>query len=234
MPPTARAAATSAPAAAPTPLAVVPEPMPTSLAAALALLQTRLPAVGKDKTARVSSEKGTYTYTYANLASLSRAAMPLLGALGLSFSAKPTMVEGGRFVLSYTLRHVSGEEDAGEWPLSDPTRVKPQAMGSEITYARRYSFCAITGLVADEDDDDGAAAGAGRDSGSGSGPYHDEPPARPPSGRNWVEEAKALTTEKQVVELGYEASAAGEFTGGVKTYLISRRQQLAAAGRGPA
>ncbi|HXM55359.1 MAG TPA: ERF family protein, partial [Candidatus Dormibacteraeota bacterium] len=36
----------------------------------------------------------------------------------------------------------------------------PQQMGSQVTYARRYSLLAITGVAAeDEDDDGGAAAG---------------------------------------------------------------------------
>jgi hypothetical protein len=123
-----------------------------SLAEALAMLQTRLPEIKKDQTANT----GTYSYTYADLAQVSRAVLPVLGGLGLSFSAKPTM-SGGQFVLAYRLLHVSGEDDTGEYPL--PTGGTPQSMGSAITYARRYCLCAVTG-VAPEDDDDGAAAQA--------------------------------------------------------------------------
>jgi hypothetical protein len=82
--------------------------------------------------------------------------LPLLGKHGLSFSTKPTMVDG-RFVLEYVLRHVSGQEDGGQWPLSVGT---PQQMGSAITYARRYALSAITGVAPDDSDDDGQAAAA--------------------------------------------------------------------------
>lgn len=234
MPTPAKAAQANAASAATTAARPGPEPFPATLAASLALLQTRLPVVGKDKTAKVTSEKGNYTYRYADLADISKAAMPLLGAVGLSFSAKPTLTDNGqRFVLAYTLRHVSGETDSGEYPLSDPARTKPQAMGSEITYARRYSFCSVIGLAPDADDDDAAAAQAGRSA----GPYQAEgPPPEPehvPSGRDWVTEAKALTTEQAVIDLGRAAHEAGEFTGAVKAFLVSRRQEVAAAARTP-
>lgn len=132
-------------------------PPPESLAAALAQLQAQLPDVRKGETAKVKSDKGSYTYTYANLADCSRAIMPKLANLGLSFSAKPTIIDG-RFTLAYVLRHVSGESDAGDYPLPDPNRSTPQQVGSAITYARRYALCAITGLSPDDDDDDGKAA----------------------------------------------------------------------------
>jgi hypothetical protein len=86
-----------------------------------------------------------------------------MGELGLSFSAKPTWVtreDGTReFVLAYTLRHVSGEQDEGEYPLgTNPSN--HQAIGSAITYGRRYCLCAITGAVAEHDDDGQAASQA--------------------------------------------------------------------------
>lgn len=123
------------------------------LAQALAKLQTRLPEIRKDQTANT----GSYSYSYADLAQITRVLMPILGELGLSFTAKPTTTADGRFVLAYKLLHVSGESEAGEYPL--PTSGGPQAIGGAITYARRYCLCAVTG-VAPEEDDDGAAAQA--------------------------------------------------------------------------
>jgi len=124
-----------------------------SLAAALARLQAELPEVGKENTANA----GTYSYSYADLAACSRAIMPLLAKHGLSFSAKPTFVEGG-FRLVYVLRHESGDADEGEYPLPDPVRSTPQQIGSAVTYGRRYALCAMTGLAPAQDDDDGKAA----------------------------------------------------------------------------
>jgi hypothetical protein len=129
---------------------------PASLAEALALLQTRLPEIKKSETANVRSEKGNYSYTYANLAGISKAILPLLGDVGLSWSCLPTLTAEGKFVLDYALLHVSGESRGGQYPL--PTSGTPQAVGGMITYARRYALCAATGVAPEEDDDDAAAA----------------------------------------------------------------------------
>jgi hypothetical protein len=127
---------------------------PLTLAEALAELQAALPDVGKGQTANA----GTYSYSYADLADCSTAIMPRLAAHGLSFSAKPTLTEDGRFVLRYVLRHASGEDDGGDYPLPDPTKASAQQVGSAITYARRYTLCAVTGLAPHGEDDDGKAA----------------------------------------------------------------------------
>jgi hypothetical protein len=113
---------------------------------ALANLQAELPKVGKNATAQYGK--------YADLADVSAVVLPLLGKYGLAFMAKPTM-DGGSFGLAYSLVHTSGEREDGFYPL--PVNGNSQQLGSAITYARRYSLCAVTGVAPDEDDD-GAAA----------------------------------------------------------------------------
>ena len=131
-----------------------------TLAAALAELQSKLPRIGKDKKAKVRTKTGAdYTYDYANLATVSREILPLLGESGLSFTARPTLREDGKFVLAYSLLHVSGEREDGVYPL--PSGGTPQEIGSAITYARRYCLCAVTGAAPDDDDDDAQAAETG-------------------------------------------------------------------------
>jgi ERF superfamily. len=122
-----------------------------TLASALAAFQLELPAIAKGNTANM----GTFTAKYADLADISRIVLPLLAKHGLSFSAKPTIDDQGRFVLSYVLRHSGGDSDAGVYPL--PANVSPQQVGSAITYARRYALSSITGIAPDEDDDGKAA-----------------------------------------------------------------------------
>jgi len=135
---------------------------PASLAAALALFQSQLPDVIAADEADIEAKEGkrSYRYRYANLADVSRVGMRMLGRYGLSFSAKPTMTPEG-FGLAYILRHTSGEEDGGFWPLPKPGTADPKTIGSHITYARRYCFQAVTGLAPAEDDDDADAASAG-------------------------------------------------------------------------
>lgn len=149
---------------------------PTTLAAALAQLQADLPDVGKGNTAEVQgTTKGgqpfKYKYKYADLADVSKAILPKLGPLGLSWITRPTITEAGKFVLAYELLHVSGDSRTGEYPLQLGT---PQEMGSAITYARRYALCSVTGVAPESDDDDGAHASQRRES------WDDAKPAQPP------------------------------------------------------
>jgi hypothetical protein len=136
-----------------------------SLAAALAAFQAELPRIHKDASAilegesKATGKKFTYGYKYAGLDNIVGIVLPLLGKHGLAFTSFPMLTDNG-FVLHYQLLHASGGVLAGAYPLPDPTRTKPQAVGSAITYARRYALCAVTGIAPDEDDD---AAEAERD-----------------------------------------------------------------------
>lgn len=135
-------------------------PAPETLASALARFQAKLPRIVKDETARVTGKdrEGNpvrYTYGYADLATVSEAVLPLLGSVGLAFTALPTMTPEG-FGLRYSLRHgASGEILDGFWPIKLGA---PQETGSAITYARRYSLMAAVGVFPADEDDDGAAA----------------------------------------------------------------------------
>lgn len=131
------------------------------LAAALAKFQAEMPTVAKTHTATVRSDKGSYSYTYADLADVTEAAMPLLSKQGLSFSCLP----GERVILG-VLMHSSGQYVTASLPISG---ANPQQVGSSLTYMRRYLLGCMTGVVTD-DDDDGAAASA---------PARKPPPRRP-------------------------------------------------------
>lgn len=128
--------------------------MSESLAAALAQVQAKLPIIEKTHTAKVSTEKGSYSYDYADLTDVSEAVLPLLAEAGLSWLCRPTLREGGEFVLAYKLLHTSGEREEGAYPL--PKSGTPQAIGAAISYARRYALCAVTGVAPKGDDNDAA------------------------------------------------------------------------------
>lgn len=128
-----------------------------AFAKALAAFQAEVPAVGKDQTANT----GSYSYTYTDLAALTSKVLPVLSKHGLSWIARPTMTDHG-FVLTYSLLHEAGHREDGDYPLPDPTKHKPQEIGSAITYARRYAFCSLTGIAPGGEDDDGQAAAQAR------------------------------------------------------------------------
>lgn len=123
--------------------------MTDTLAAALVELQASLPHVGKNTQGQRSK--------YADLPNISRIVLTRCAELGLYFCARPTMHSEFGFVLAYELTHVGGETRAGFYPLA---KESPQAMGGQITYARRYALLAITGVAPDDDDDDAAEAQA--------------------------------------------------------------------------
>jgi len=143
---------------------ITSKPRHSSLAAALAAFHADAPKVVKDATAKVTGEsksgaKVSYTYEYADLATVTEALNPLLGRHGLAFVAKPTMTPEG-FGLAYALIWDGGDREEGFWPLPDMRGMKPQDLGSWITYWRRYAFLAVTNTFPSGEDDDGATAQA--------------------------------------------------------------------------
>lgn len=123
------------------------------LADALAKAQAEM------KNAPLNKVNPHFKSKYADLAAIRDACMPALCKHGLSVTQVTGMVEG-QFVLRTRLMHSSGEWVESVYPL--PLDIgKPQAMGSAITYARRYCLAALAGLSAEEDDDANAAQGAG-------------------------------------------------------------------------
>lgn len=67
-----------------------------------------------------------------------------------------TRVDGDILILETRLSHASGEWMEGEYPVCR-FPIKPQEMGSCMSYAKRYALFSFVG-IAGEDDDDGNAA----------------------------------------------------------------------------
>lgn len=134
-----------------------------SLAEALAAFQAEVPKMSKDETAKVKGESKhggevSYTYGYAGLDQFVEIVEPVLGKHGLSITSAPDFDANGRYILTVTLLHESGEERSGKWPLPDPNRYGPQDIGSSQTYGRRYLSWGLTGTFPGGQDDDGRQA----------------------------------------------------------------------------
>lgn len=107
--------------------------------------------------AEVSVKTGggySYKFKYADFSECKRAATPLLAKYGLSVLQ---LIEDGYSVRTMLL-HSSGQWIASVAKMN-VTGNKPQDFGSAITYAKRYAFCAILGIVADDDEDGNIASG---------------------------------------------------------------------------
>lgn len=104
----------------------------------------------KDKTA----DAGKFGYSYADLANVFDGARPGLTANALFLVQNIVSSESGKRELETVLMHESGEYFAMSYPIN--MTGTPQQVGSEITYARRYSAMMMLGLAGE--DDDGAAA----------------------------------------------------------------------------
>lgn len=124
------------------------------LVGALSKAQGDMKAPGKGRTAKIESQKGAYSYSYADLADVIESYKAHLAKHGLAVS-QPIIQRDGHLVLMTVLAHESGEWMASDYPLKVYER--PQEQGSAITYARRYAVSSLLGIAA-EDDDDGKRA----------------------------------------------------------------------------
>jgi hypothetical protein len=128
------------------------------LAAALAKAQAKVKAALKD------SANPFYKSKYADLASVWDACRDALTSNGLSIAQSPeTTFPDGRAEVAVTTRlmHLSGQWLEGT-VAARLDKTDPQAVGSAVTYLRRYGLQSMVG-VAPEDDDGEAAASRGKE-----------------------------------------------------------------------
>tara|TARA_R110000824_G_scaffold131844_3_gene294116 strand:+ start:1053 stop:1847 length:795 start_codon:yes stop_codon:yes gene_type:complete len=98
---------------------------------------------------------------YADLDAITRVVRPIYGEHGLAVVQAPWIVDG-RDILVTTLAHESGQWCRSMLPIAAmPDKsgvVTPQAVGSAITYAKRYALAAMANIAQTDEDDDGEAA----------------------------------------------------------------------------
>ena len=122
------------------------------LAKALAAAQGEFAPVEK------KADNPFFRSKYADLPTVVMAASPILSKHGLSVSQWPEIsLEQGADLLTTILMHTSGEWIEASMPLF-LAKQDPQGQGSAITYARRYAYSAVVGIVTDVDDDGNAAS----------------------------------------------------------------------------
>ena len=118
------------------------------LAGALAKAQGAMTTVEKDRTNPHFGAK------YATLASVLGVVRPALSENGICIVQITETDERNAITLITKLIHTSGQFIGCTYPVQ-PVKNDPQGVGSALTYARRYSLMALTGVSPAEDDDDG-------------------------------------------------------------------------------
>ena len=150
------------------------------LAKALALAQGEIRGASEDKV------NPHFKSSYASLASVWDACRLPLSKNGLSIIQNPDMISGELYLVTMLL-HSSGQWMKSTIPVSNP-KGTPHALGSSLTYMRRYSLSAMVGVAPGDDatDDDANAIQA----------MHEKPKSKTPI---------VLMNAEPVKQVGYDA-----------------------------
>jgi len=143
------------------------------IAAALAKAQGEFLPVEKDGAVNA----GKFSYRYSTISAIRKATTPALSKNGLAVTQVIDHI-GDLHYLRTVLMHTSGQTIESEMVIN--VALKPQDLGSLLTYLRRYQLAAILGIVADEDEDGQMAQNAAQPAKQGKtqttgAPKSDEP-----------------------------------------------------------
>lgn len=182
---------------------------------ALSAFQAAIPGIPKTQTATVRSDRGSYTYQYANIADIQRAIAPAMQAHGLSVTFDTRHQDNG-YLVRCTVHHESGHSETTGFlvPIDQRARMNDaQKAGSALTYGRRYALCAALGIVTAEDDDDAQSLSNPSQAGKSASPSHpmsnaDDPTrSAPPVRQNGalISKAQVEALEGRIAELDLDA-----------------------------
>lgn len=140
------------------------------LATALAHAQAEMSGATKD------ARNPHFGNRYADLTAVVEACKPL-ATHGIAI-LQPTKAEGARVTVTTLFVHESGEWIAEDLAMTakDPS---PQAVGSAITYGRRYGLMAMAGLAPEDDDGNDAQPAPGKPAAAKPMPTPAPPPEAP-------------------------------------------------------
>tara|TARA_R100000278_G_scaffold36149_2_gene32547 strand:+ start:774 stop:1424 length:651 start_codon:yes stop_codon:yes gene_type:complete len=122
----------------------------TDLFTALIKAQSEMGSAVKD------SKNPHFRSRYASLAAVIDAVIPCLNANGVGVLQLPS-IEGSEVRLTTILMHSSGQRLSSTVGAPLGKRQDAQAVGSAITYLRRYSLQSIMGLPVEDDDGNAAS-----------------------------------------------------------------------------
>jgi hypothetical protein len=101
------------------------------------------------------SKNPFFKSSYADLNSIREACTPALNAEDITV-LQPMIQKDGQTFVRTLLLHSSGEYFGSDTPVITAKQNDPQALGSAISYARRYGLQALVSLGAEDNDAEGA------------------------------------------------------------------------------
>ena len=122
----------------------------TDLFTALIKAQSQMGSAVKD------AKNPHFRSRYASLAAVIDAVIPVLNANGVGVLQLPS-IEGSEVQLTTILMHSSGQRLSSTVGAPLGKKQDAQAVGSAITYLRRYSLQSIMGLPVEDDDGNAAS-----------------------------------------------------------------------------
>ena len=116
-------------------------------------------AQGKIETVRKNGTNPHFKSKYATLDEVWESVRKAVNEAGLVvFCTIDNAADGKKDLTTHVAEVTSGEEISSSFPIVAQS-ISPQAIGSAMTYARRYTLCALLAIVTgDGADDDGEAA----------------------------------------------------------------------------
>lgn len=165
------------------------------IAAALVKVQKALTPAVKSAENPFYTEKRGHKVAYADLESNWDACRAPLQENGIAVVQGGVLIDGVSHLIT-TLLHISGQWIRGAFALT-PVKDDPQAVGSAISYMRRYSLASMVGVVTADDDGEAAMTRNGakkRQSKTG------------PGSKKWDDLAKEIGAVADKVEPGRRES----------------------------
>jgi len=132
---------------------------------ALAQFKSNPLTLKRDRTVDYSTSKGRTTYNHTSLGYALSVVNPILSKYELSLSWRTVTEPDGTIIVTCRLSHAMGHFEETSLPgMPDQSGGKNdiQAVGSTVTYLKRYTAFSLLGLESEDADNDGAK-GAGGD-----------------------------------------------------------------------
>ena len=174
----------------------------TKLAEALASFHNELKQPAKDKANPFFKSK------YVPLENVVEAITAIAPKFGLSFIQYP-INQDNKVGIVTVLMHSSGEFIETAPVFAQPAKNDAQAVGSVITYLKRYSLSAVFGITSDEDDDGNRATYGNSNPNQPKPSYNSAPSTKPNYSQTLKEKIKAVSIKNGVeAEQVYKSAAA--------------------------